>query len=93
MNNIQEIFLDATEAYEEDGHVDLSQADFDSVMNRLADLNKECLNSKQQMEAKGIIAILFYANRTSEVDMESLSPELLKCFTCVEEEFHGKTRG
>ncbi len=90
---IQELFLNATEAYEEEGHFELSQDDFNSVMKRLTELNKERLNSKQQMEAKGIVAILFYADKTSEVDTRVLSPELYKCFKSIEEEFHGETKG
>ncbi len=91
--NIQELFLNATEAYEEEGHFDLSQDDFNSVMNRLTELNRVRLNDKQKMEAKGIGAILFYANKTSEVDTRFFSPKLLECFKSIEEEFKGKTEG
>ena len=53
---VQEIFLNASESYEENGSFELSQNELDFLLNRFTELNQNGMpKSLQIQEAKGIV--------------------------------------
>lgn len=91
---VQDIFLDASEFYEEEGYFELQQDEYDFLMSRLMELNTiEKLNSKQRLEIKGIMAIFIYAERCEDVENKGLNRNIIKLFKEVRDEFCGSDEG
>ncbi len=85
---IQEIFLNASETYEENGYFELKQEELDFLLNRFNELNQNNeLNSLQVMEAKGIVAILLYGEKEDCIRKMHLSKKMQEVFKEVYNEF------
>lgn len=91
---VQEIFLTASECYEENGSFELSQSELDFLLNRINDLNQhDTLESIQVREAQGIMTILLYAGKEWCITSLKLSSEMRKIFKKICFEFCSNEEG
>ena len=85
---VQEIFLNASESYEENGSFELSQNELDFLLNRFTELNQNGMpKSLQIQEAKGIVTILLYAEKEDFITNLELSSKMRELFEKVYNEF------
>lgn len=91
---IQEIFLRASEEYEESGFFELAQSDYDFLISRLYVLNqKNKLSDFDQKEVQGIWTILLYAERDGDVEKKQLKMSVMALYKKVYLEFVGEEGG
>lgn len=85
---VQEIFLNASESYGENGSFELTHDELDFLLNRFNELNQNGMPESQQIqEAKGIITILLYAEKEGCITNLDLSSKMKDIFEKVYNEF------
>lgn len=85
---VQEIFLRATEFYEDNGYFNLKQEEYEFLLNEIKDLNtKAILSEIEEMHIKGVFAILLYAGKESCIETLNLNNTLKVLFKKVNFEF------
>ena len=85
---VQNIFIRASEEYEENGFFDLNEQEFSFLKERFEFLNQNNnLTFRQGLEVKGIIAILLYADKEDYIRSMHLSEKVANFFEEVYNEF------
>ena len=85
---VHKLFIRATEEYGDNGCFELEEKEQDFLKAQIKILNqKTYLSDNEVSEAKGIFAILLYADKENSVETLNLNQSLKKLFDEVYSEF------
>lgn len=85
---VQEIFLRASEFYEDNGYFNLEKEEYEFLINQIKSLNdKVTLSELEKMQVKGIFTILLYADKEDCIKKLKLNDALQSLFKKVYSEF------